>query len=292
MGKKNAPPPAEEKATVGEASPDPKAAEKAFDAAQPRLLALSPSGLLSQNVGYEKVAVAAAAVGRFVKQKDAHERFASLPKKHFDMAVVEDLEPLALAMWHVAVELKSANAGKSEAKLPPALVEQSYSLRNRMMALAVYHYGDDPKEKDEIDDIKLGTGYEDLASDLQRLSKLYRRHLAYVKADAKNYRAGDEILAGTLAQSILQELGEAKNREQRQWIDLAARAWTLLAKTYEEVAAAGRWLWRNEGGDDMFPSLYAVGRSARSASSKSETTAIPIAPAEDDAKKSPDKNDK
>jgi hypothetical protein len=58
----------------------------------------------------------------------------------------------------------------------------------------------------------VGTGYGDLASDLLRLTKLYKKHRARVKT----------------------------------WSDLALRAWTLLEEVYNEVAAAGSWLYRSE----------------------------------------------
>jgi hypothetical protein len=57
---------------------------------------------------------------------------------------------------------------------------------------------------------------------------------------------------------------------------LRDRAWTLLSRCYEEVAAAGRWLLRHEPKvDAYFPSLHAVGRPGvgRSKSSKAPSPA-------------------
>jgi hypothetical protein len=39
------------------------------------------------------------------------------------------------------------------------------------------------------------------------------------------------------------------------------RAWTLLADTYDEVSAAGRFVFRHEGGESMFPSLVTISRA-------------------------------
>lgn len=280
MPKKNTTPAAP--ASAEGASLDPKAAEKAFETFKPRLLGLDPEKLATQSVDLEKVSVLAGAIGRWIKEKEPRERFASLPKKHFDQAHVEELESVALAAWHAAIELRSANAGKSEAKLPVALVMESTALRARMTALATYNFGDDPVDGPEIEDIKIGTGYTDLASDLVRLRKLFLKHLDEVKLDRKNYQSGDEVLAGRLAHAIVKELGEAKNQQQKLWSDLAARSWTLLVQVYDEVAAAGGWLWRKEGAADRFPSLYAAGRAAPSRPAKTKD-----APAAEDAAKGP-----
>ena len=45
---------------------------------------------------------------------------------------------------------------------------------------------------------------------------------------------------------------------------LLLRAWSLLITTYQEVSAAGRWLFRHENGEARFPSLYTIGRQRRS----------------------------
>lgn len=277
---KKAPTPAAP-ASAGEASLDPKAAEKAFAVFKPRMLALDADKLAPQSVDLEKVAVLVAAIGRWVKEKEPRERFASLPKKHFDQAHVEELEAIALSAWHAAIELRTANIGKSEAKLPVPLVMEATALRARMTALAAYNFGDDAVDGPEIEDIKVGTGYTDLASDLVRLRKLFLKHLDAVKLDRKNYQGGDEELAGRLAHAILKELGEAKNQQQKHWADLTARAWTLLVQVYDEVSAAGAWLWRKESAADRFPSLYAAGRASPGRPAKSKEATPPQEPAAD-----------
>jgi len=246
---------------VGEESLEPKAAEKAFEKFKSRMLGLDPNKLAVQSVDMEKAAVAAAAVGRWVCEKEPRARFASLPKKHFDQAHADDLDGVALATWHAAITLRSANAGKSEAKLPVSLVQQATALRARMVLLVDYNFGDNPVDRTEIDDIKVGSGYTDLASDLLRLAKLYAKYKDAVKLDPKNYQAGDDSAAGRVAHAIMRELGEAKNQEQKVWSDLVARSWTLLIGVYDEVAAAGSWLYRHEGAAQRFPSLHSAGRA-------------------------------
>jgi hypothetical protein len=242
----------------------PKAAEKAFEAVRPRMQALDAKNLAAQTVDIEKAAFAAAGIGRWVKSKGPRARFARLPQEDFDQAHVEDLETVALAAWHAAVTARTASAGKSEAKLPADLVRQALDLKERMLELVTYHFGNDPVDGPEIQDIKLGNGYADLAADLVRLRKLYAKHREHVKLDPKNYRKTDEAGAGKVAHHIFQELGESRNQDQKTWADLSARAFTLLVHTYAEVSGAGQWLWRHEDGALKFPSLYLVGRAAPS----------------------------
>lgn len=263
------PPTAEPAPVEGAASLDPEAAEKAFEAVRARLLAMPGDGLASVSTDRVKAAVKAAAIGRHVKRKDVRAAFASLPEDRFDMKHVDDLETLALATWHLAVALQSAAAGRSEAKLPIALVDGAMKIKTRMIALCEYNFGDDPDDAKEIAAIKLGAGYEDLAGDLIRLAKLYKKRRDEVQRDPKNYVATDEADAGRLAHEIMRQLGEQRNQDQKSLADLFSRAWTLLLSTYEEVAMPGAWLFRREGGASLFPSLFTAGRSAPSRASKS-----------------------
>ena len=39
------------------------------------------------------------------------------------------------------------------------------------------------------------------------------------------------------------------------------QVWTVLERRYDEVRAAGLWLWRKDARrEELFPSLYAAGR--------------------------------
>jgi len=270
-------------AQAGEEAVEAKAAEKAFEKLKPRMLGIDADKLAVQSADLEKAAIAAAAVGRWVMEKEPRARFESLPKEHFDQAHVDDLAGIALAAWHAAIALRSANAGKTEAKLPVSLVAEATAVRARMVALVDYNFGDDPVDRTEIDDIKVGTGYTDLASDLLRLAKLYAKHRERVKLDPKNYQAGDQAAAGRIGHAIMRELGEAKNQEQKVWSDLAARAWTLLIGVYDEVSSAGSWLYRHEGGAQRFPSLYTAGRAAPNrAKGAKDNKEVPPAEGEDE----------
>lgn len=239
---------------------DPAASEKAFLSLKPRLLALSQERIVNVSVDMQRVAVGVSAVARKIQEPAVRKRFASLPKDEFSIQHVDDLGPIAWAGWHASVELLTASSTSSEAKLPLSLVNDATAIKQRMIKLCRYNFGDDPVDGPEIDAIVLGTGYQDLAADLARLAKLYKKRSAEVKLDHKNYVASDAANAKKYAQQILELLGEARNVDQKAWTDLTNRAWTLLVEVYGEVSAAGRFLFRNDDPEGRFPSLYSMGR--------------------------------
>lgn len=232
---------------------DPAASEKAFLSLKPRLLALSQERIVNVSVDMQRVAVGVSAVARKIQEPAVRKRFASLPKDEFSIQHVDDLGPIAWAGWHASVELLTASSTSSEAKLPLSLVNDATAVKQRMIKLCRYNFGDDPVDGPEIDAIVLGTGYQDLAADLARLAKLYKKRSAEVKLDHKNYVASDAANAKKYAQQILELLGEARNVDQKAWTDLTNRAWTLLVEVYGEVSAAGRFLFRNDDPEGRFP---------------------------------------
>jgi len=254
---------------------DPAAAQKAFNALRPRLLDLAPSELLPVNLDLQKAAIAALAVGRMVKEPEVRARFRKLPESEFPQAYVDDLEAFALAALHVSVELLTATAASSEAKLPGSLVEEATAIKQRMLRLVEYHFGDDPEDGPEIASIKSGAGYADLASDLLRLAKLYTKRHAEAELDAKHYLASDRTDARRAANAIVTLLGAAKNRDESTWADLAARSFTFLVRAYGEVSAGGRFLYRNDGAEERFPSLYASARPNIGKARRAKSSSVP-----------------
>ena len=239
---------------------DAAAAERAYLSIEPRLLALPLDRVTTLQVDLQRVAIKTAAIGRFIREPAIRKRFASLPAAEFQQAHVEDVLVLAQAAWHAGVEQRVALAASSEAKLPVSLVNEATQVKQRMLRLVTYHFAEDPVDGAEIASIVQGTGYDDLASDLVRLARLYKKHGAAVKRDPKNYVASDATDARKLAQHIVDLLGEARNQEQKSWNDLVNRLWTVLSEVYAEVSAAGRWLFRHDDPEGRFPSLFVVGR--------------------------------
>jgi hypothetical protein len=251
------------------------ASKAAFDALLPRLEAIPKDAVRLPNADVEACAIFARGVGRRVKEPALYARFASLPAQELDIAHVDDLEPIASAVWYATVQLATATATRTDVKVPGALVQRATETKARMLKVVTYHFEDHPRLGPEIADIILGTGYRDLAGDLTRLARIYVDERATVSRDPKHYVAADADKAPELAQQILDHLGLTPTSEGSRWMDIVARGWTLLSDCYGEVAAAGLWLMRRERGEELFSSLVAAGRNRRTKLKKEELEVTP-----------------
>jgi hypothetical protein len=243
---------------------DPSKAALAFEEMSPLLRTQTESR--RANTDINKAVVVAASVGRMVKQPEMRAEFAALPATRFDVQHVDRLESAALATWHASLALRNATALTSGAKIPDTVVAEATDLKQTMMKVLDYYLGQSTDVYNILADIRGGTGYVDLASDLARLAELYQIHAPVLAVDTVRYKATDREDAGRLAQAIHQVLGDGQHSDARYWTDYLARAWSLLVITYDEVSATGRWLFRHEDGETRFPSLYAIGRQRRSRS--------------------------
>jgi hypothetical protein len=228
----------------------------------------------------EKVATFGLDVDRMCQKAAVRERFGSLGPKAFDISILDQLGPTAKAVIHSRIALREQTAVTNDAKLPLDLAEKAFKVREAMLDLAAYHLKSDPPGAARVADIRLGTGYFDLARDLERLANLYEEKRPILSKDPY-FDAGHIQQARELVKQIRAELGAGEATRQNEALDDASRAWTVFVQTYEEIAAAGRFLWRKEGGDEMFPSLFAfkVSRSRPSAKQNpAATSSTPAAP--------------
>ncbi|HEX2574101.1 MAG TPA: hypothetical protein VH877_31435 [Polyangia bacterium] len=177
---------------------DPALGKADLERLMPRILAVPRERAVLPRIDIAAAAIHAVSIGRQVKQPELYARFASLPAREFDIRHVDDLESLARATWYARVEQDTADATSREAKLPVDLVDLATAVKERMLKCAAYYFDGTPLQK-EVDDIRSGTGYRDLASDLSRLARLYVDHAAVLSGDTKNYRASDAADAARLA---------------------------------------------------------------------------------------------
>ena len=258
---------------------DPSAAEDAFLSLKPRLDELPEDELTTVNLDVQKVASAIIAIGRKIRQPEIRSRFAGLPRDEFDIRNVDGLEAAGMAAFHATIELLRASVHGSEAKVPLSMVEHANQIKQRMLDLLDYHVGDDPVDGPEINSIRQGQGYTDLASDLLRLAELYNKHDELVRRDIKNYVTTDREQAGRLGHEILAVLGKNRDSTQRLWSLYVRRCLTLIRNMYGEVSAAGRWLYRRQDANSMFPSLYTIlRRGPGNRTNTSNSSSAPRAP--------------
>ncbi|WP_437949720.1 hypothetical protein WME98_02025 [Sorangium sp. So ce296] len=239
----------------------PLAGKKALEALAPALDGLAEAELVTVRMDVEAATYAALGVVGFVSSPDVRARFARLPREEFDLSHLDELELACFAALHALAEARAAGALATDARLPIALVTEAMEVEARMQALCEYQLGDDPAIKPELDRLRPGTGHRDLANDLLGYARIYELCADVVKADSKLYRAGDAARARELAGAMIQKLSTALTPKAREAYDRYVRVWTLLCQRYDEVRAAGLWLWRkNARAQERFPSLFAAGR--------------------------------
>lgn len=244
---------------------DLNGARDAYSKLTAQLADLDPAQLAPVNVDVQSAALVALGVARRVNEPALLARFQALASTGFEPAQVTGLAEVALAAWYAVHELSViAPTAAYEPKLPADLVKQALELETRMQRCCEYHLQDDPVAGPILDRLRPNTGYRDLASDLLGYSQLEETYASQLAADTKNFRATDAQDAARIGSQILALLGEQASPQVKSARDTVARAWTLLARTYAEVAAAGRYLERKDPHvDQAYPSLVAASRRSR-----------------------------
>jgi hypothetical protein len=240
---------------------DPAAGKQALEELGPAIDAVAEAEIVTIRVDIEAATYAALGVVGFVTSPDVRPRFAELPAQQFDIDDLDGLEPACFAMLHMVAEARAAGALEVGARLPPALVTEASEVEGRMQKVCEYHLGDDPEIRPELDRLRPGNGHRDLANDLLGYARIYHLRADVVKTDRKHYRAGDAARAKELAGAIIQKLSAEMTPRARAAYDRYVRVWTLLNQRYDEVRAAGLWLFRKDLlAEQRFPSLFAAAR--------------------------------
>jgi len=102
----------------------------------------------------------------------------------FDLKQLGRLRTIALATWH-ARQLQAELA--STAALPEEVFREAQAARAKMLRVLEYHMGDVADVAADLEYIRSGAGYQDVASDLRMLADLYedRRVRPRIEEDAR-----------------------------------------------------------------------------------------------------------
>jgi hypothetical protein len=260
---------------------DPKRAAAAFDRLKPRLLEIPEKDIGTILVDLQVAAPVVLAVAELCATPKVRRLFDLLPDEVFDSSHLDELANLAWAGWYLRVQHLTALASLKGAQVPANVVTTATERKTRMLLVLEYFVGDDESAGPELASIRSGSGYLDLASDLTRLAALYAVHVKDIKGDKKRYHATDEADARADAATIIKHLG-APSKSAEKWMSYQLRLWHLLRISYEEVAAAGSYLFRHETLASRFPSLFTATRKPprkRTASSVSGESTDPTPPA-------------
>jgi hypothetical protein len=253
--------------TIVSAAQEPSYTPPCYSRAAGReaLAAIAPAldhidGTATVRVDVQIATYTALGVVGFVISPGVRERFAELPARAFDIADLDGLEPACFAMLYTLAEARAAGALEDGARLPAPLAAEAAEVEARMQSVCEYQLADDPEIKPELDRLRPGVGYRDLANDLMGYARIYELRPDAVKADKKHYREGDAARAEELAGMIMQTFS-AMSPKARAAYDLYVRVWTLLSLRYDEVRGTGLWLFRKDPrAEQRFPSLFTAGR--------------------------------
>ena len=246
----------------------PDTASAALQQLEPRLRAIPQDRLAAPRADAKLLALAALSVADRLAPPEVRARFARLPGEELDPAHLDDLRPVAWALWHAREELDALVAKGASLELPAPLLERGLALKERMLRVLGYYFAEELKKPLQQMQRRKGTG--ELPADLSRLAGLYRERRSTLEADKMHYRAGDadeaDGVAAEAGRLAAARRGEAEARGGEQ----VARAAALLLEVYGEVRAAGLYLFRREpNAADLFPQLTALpsgrGRPRKSA---------------------------
>jgi len=255
---------AKQGAVVQESSINAGDARAAFDKVQARLDALPLDQLLPVRVD---ILAAAAAAHRVAVRDSAPRRRAAFERLAaaglFDLGSLDSLADLSLATWHARQQQLSSGVGSS-AMLPVNIVDEASALRARMLKVLEYYFGDQPTIGPRLRILRAGTGYQDLANDLRECAELYEEApvSSVIARDPMHYQAQDPVRARDLAAAILSALGLEGEGETQRLAQSSQRAWSLLARAYDDLRAAGQYVFA--GQEDVttsYPSLVAFVRT-------------------------------
>ncbi len=242
---------------------DADVAKSAYTELLPTYNAMDPAEVMHVTADPELMAITAIGVSARLAKDPLQDEMKTLPKDHFDPAAVALLPKAAWGLRYAVLATAKARAQSSEAAVPPDLVQRASEIEGRMQRCCEYHLSDEVAAMSELDRLRPGTGYRDVANDLLGYAALYETFDSILSKDTKNYRATDRADAIAVSNQIIEALAAAMGPDEVGAGDTQARAATYLLNIYEEVASAGRWIRRKSADvDSLFPSLIASGRAA------------------------------
>jgi hypothetical protein len=187
----------------------------------------------------------------------------------FDAQSLGDLLLLARAAMFVDRQVVQASSSHSTAKVPAALLDAGYSLRASMLRVIEYNLDDNADVVRRVAEIREGSGHLDLSHDLDALADLYVAHASALAVDKKRYDAKDAKDARSTAGAIRAALAHGAPQTLAEKQKRARQVWSLLTKTYEQVARGGSFLFWSER-DARFPKLISASRRGHKSAAAEE----------------------
>jgi hypothetical protein len=241
----------------------------AWDATASARKALPASALLVINLDIQVTTAQVLAIAPNLQA--LRSAVATLPS--FDLAQYDNIIPYTLALIYANNRHQSISTPPEEL---PALLEEATKMRNIFAAdtnaLATRGFVDGKK----LSDLKSGTGYLDVASDLGTLIIILRENWEKVSANS-GIKAAELDRAEALSERLTIAYAERSQGTTKlaEAADDRLRAFTLFVTAYDQARRAVTFLhWGEEVADKLVPSLW-KGRGGRGSSSKDDSQTTP-----------------
>jgi hypothetical protein len=232
---------------------------------RPLMDALAEEDLLPVRVNISAAAVATLARVLDLGKTALSARLAALPATEYDAGCVQRVEQASRACLELTTQIRTSQTMPNEARVDASVIAEGTQRKTRMLRVLKHYFEEHPIHSLEIADIRLGSGYADLASDLKRLAVLYKNPevLALVSKDPAFYDPKDAPRARALAQSINEQIEAARSSEEQRLSRDLARAWTVLGSAWDQLRRGVTFLaWNDPATLALYPPLFSLGRSA------------------------------
>jgi hypothetical protein len=230
-----------------------------FEKLRARLAALPPESLQPVRSDIRPLLIGAFSTSQAAREPLLAARLAQLPHAELAPGSAQLLDDAAWALWHARAQLDKAMQPSETSQLSAALVEQAAVLRERMLRVISYWFGDDAELGKWLAAAnRKKPAHNELAPELLRFAAIYRERHEALKADPRHYKNEDAAVAEACAAEITTQLSAATADGIRLWTEQVARAHSLLTQVHADLRAAALYLLRKDPTAlERFPELNA-----------------------------------
>ncbi len=245
--------------------------EKAFNDVRATIAAVPDEKIVGLNIDLSQAAMAGLVLVDRAREDGRAERIDKLAPEFIEVDLVDKLETVCLGAQFIVDNAATEEATAVTVMVDPAVFERATQVKARMIKCILYNMEGTQSVEDEVADIKLGTGYMDLAQDLTRLAVLYAKHVKTLSKDPKNYRDTDLAQARADANEVRAQYRASKTKA-ADWDRLRPKAYVEIQRLYNEVRDAIRYAYRHQPDvTDQFEALRtAVGIVSKKKEPKAE----------------------
>ena len=229
--------------------------EKAYNDIRDTVAAVPEEKIAGLNIDLSQAAMAGLVLVDRAQEGGIAEKIAKLAPEFIEVDLIAKLETVCLGAQHIVDRAATEEATTQTVKVDAVVFDRATSVKNRMIKCLSYMMEGTKSVEDEIADIKLGTGYMDLAQDLTRLANLYVNHGKVVSKDPKNYRDTDLAQARADADEVRTQYRASKTQA-AEWDRLRPRAYVEIVRLYTELREAVHFAYRQHSSvKDQFETL-------------------------------------